>query len=109
MDMGDAADAVAAQQVPADILNRVCEAMTLVVDDGGKVTGAQLLRIVVDEGVEAVSAVAVRRKLGITAPVPPRRVRGVGTGYCCYERLTVGRGLRCRLPPLLLPRPRPRR
>jgi hypothetical protein len=75
IDMGDAADAVAAQQVAADVLNRVCEAMTLVADDDGKVTGAQLLRIVVDEGVAAVAAVAIRRRLGITSPVPPRRVR----------------------------------
>jgi hypothetical protein len=84
--MGDAADAVAAQQVPADVLNRVCEAMTLVVDDGGKVTGAQLLRIVVDEGVAAVVAVAIRRKLGITAPVPPRRVRA---RPCCGDAAAV--------------------
>ncbi len=72
--MGDAADAVAAQQVPADVLNRVCDAMALVADDDGKVTGAQLLRIVVDEGITGVAALAIRRKLGITAP--PRGVRG---------------------------------
>jgi hypothetical protein len=75
IDIGDAVDAVAAQQVPADVLNRVFEAMTAVADDDGKVTGAQLMRIVVDEGVGAVAAVAIRRKLGITAP--PRGVRGL--------------------------------
>jgi hypothetical protein len=75
IDIGDAVDAVAAQQVPADVLNRVFEAMTAVADDDGKVTGTQVMRIVVDEGVGAVAAVAIRRKLGITTP--PRGVRGL--------------------------------
>jgi hypothetical protein len=48
--------------------------MTLVADESGNVTGAQLLRIVVDEGVESSLAMALRRKLRITAPVPPRTV-----------------------------------
>jgi hypothetical protein len=73
IDMGDAADAVAAQQAAADVLDRVCDAMALVADDDGKVTGAQLLRIVVDEGITGVAALAIRRKLGISAP--PRGVR----------------------------------
>jgi hypothetical protein len=71
-DMGFAADAVAALQVPADVLNRVCEAMALVADAVGIVTGAQLLRIVIDEGVAATTAVALRRGLNIAAAVPPR-------------------------------------
>jgi hypothetical protein len=75
IDMSDASDAVAALQVPADVLNRVCDAMADVADDLGNVTGAQLLRIVVDEGVESSLAMALRRKLNITAPVPRRRVR----------------------------------
>jgi hypothetical protein len=74
-DMNDASDAVAALQVPADVLNRVCEAIADVADELGNVTGAQLLRIVVDEGVEASLAMALRRKLSIAAPVPHRRVR----------------------------------
>jgi hypothetical protein len=49
--------------------------MALVADDDGKVTGAQLLRIVVDEGITGVAALAIRRRLGITAP--PRGVRGL--------------------------------
>jgi hypothetical protein len=73
--MSVAADAVAALHVPADVLNRVCEAMTAVADEAGNVTGAQLLRIVVDEGVAAVAAMDLRRKLGIAAAVPPRKVR----------------------------------
>ncbi len=76
IDIGDAADAVAAQQVPADVLNRVYQAMALVADDDGKVTGVQLMRIVVDEGVAVAAALAIRRTLGITAP--PRGVRGLG-------------------------------
>jgi hypothetical protein len=55
----------------------VFEAMTAVADDDGKVTGAQLMCIVVDEGVGAVTAVAIRRKLNIAAPVPPRGVCGL--------------------------------
>jgi hypothetical protein len=78
IDMSDAADAVAALQVPADVLSRVCEAMTLVADDDAKVTGAQLLRIAVDEDMGAVAAMALRRRLSIAAPVPARRVRGRG-------------------------------
>jgi hypothetical protein len=74
-DMNDASDAVAVLQVPADVLNRVCEAIADVADELGNVTGAQLLRIVVDEGVEASLAMALRRKLSIAAPVPRRRVR----------------------------------
>jgi hypothetical protein len=77
-DMNDASDAVAALQVPADVLNRVCEAIADVADELGNVTGAQLLRIVVDEGVEASLAMALRRKLSIAAPVPRRRVRCSG-------------------------------
>jgi hypothetical protein len=76
IDIGDAADAVTAQQVPADVLNRVYQAMALVADDDGKVTGVQLMRIVVDEGVAVAAALAIRRTLGITAP--PRGVRGLG-------------------------------
>jgi hypothetical protein len=88
IDIGDAADAVEAQQVPVDALNRVCAAMTLVADDDGKVTGAQLLRIVVDEGVTPVAALAIRRRLGITAP--PRGVCSVGVVFCCCgERVTL--------------------
>jgi hypothetical protein len=77
-DMNDASDAVAALQVPADVLNRVCGAIADVADELGNVTGAQLLRIVVDEGVEASLAMALRRKLNIAAPVPRRRVRCCG-------------------------------
>jgi hypothetical protein len=75
IDIGDAADAVAAQEVPADVLNRVYQAMALVADDDGKVTGVQLMCIVVDEGVAVAAALAIRRTLGITAP--PRGVRGL--------------------------------
>ncbi len=78
IDMGDAADAVAALHVPTDVLERMCEAMTAVADGVGNVTGAQLLRIAVDEGMGAVAAVALRRKLSIVAAVPPRKVRSVG-------------------------------
>ncbi len=75
-DMSDASEVLAALEIPADARNRVCEAMAGVADESGnvRVTGAQLLRIVVDEGVAAVAATALRRKLRITAPVPPRTV-----------------------------------
>ncbi len=103
-DMSDASDAVAALQIPADILNRVCDAIAHVADELGNVTGAQLLRIVVDEGVESSAAMALRRKLGIAAPVPRRTVRcAVVPSRCCWsllhrrvsasQRLTIGRGI----------------
>jgi hypothetical protein len=78
IDMSVATNAVAALQVPSDVLNRVCEAMADVADELGNVTGPQLLRIVVDEGLEASLAMALRQKLSITAPVPRRRVRCSG-------------------------------
>jgi serine/threonine-protein kinase len=74
-DMSDASEELAALEVPADVRNRVCEAMADVADESGNVTGAQLLRIVVDAGVAAVAATSLRRKLRVTAPVPPRTVR----------------------------------
>jgi hypothetical protein len=74
IDMSVACEAVTALQVSAAVLNGVCEGMAVVAEDDGTVTGAQLLRIVVDEGVAPAAAMELRRKLGITAPVPPRRV-----------------------------------
>jgi hypothetical protein len=112
IDMSDAADAVAALGVPADVLSRVCEAMTLVADGDAKVAGAQLLRIAVDEDVGAVAAMALRRKVSIAAPVPARSVCGVAALMLLRWCMTVCRGLRCRRLPLFLlphPRPRPRR
>jgi hypothetical protein len=108
IDMSDASDAVAALQVPADVLNRVCDAMADVADDLGNVTGAQLLRIVVDEGVESSLAMALRRKLNITAPVPRRRVRySVPTSSRLWSLSLWRRGLAallCRCVAASLPR-----
>jgi hypothetical protein len=77
IDMSVAARAVAGLHVAADVVDRVCDAMTAVADEDGNVTGAQLLRIAVDEGVVGLAAMDLRRQLGITAAVPPRRVRGI--------------------------------
>jgi hypothetical protein len=89
--------------------DRVCDAMVLVADAHGMLPGAQLLQMVVDEGVRPAVAMRLRQRLGITAGVPPRRVRCVGGLVCCGERVTVCRGSLCRVPPLLLPHPRPPR
>jgi hypothetical protein len=75
IDMSDAAAAMVSLQVPTDVANRVCDAMAGVAAADGSVTGAQLLRIVVDEGVPGLTAMELRRRLRITAAVPPRRVR----------------------------------
>jgi hypothetical protein len=56
--------------------DRVCDAMVLVADAHGMLPGAQLLQMVVDEGVRPAIAMRLRQRLGITAGVPPRRVRG---------------------------------
>jgi hypothetical protein len=75
--IGDAVDAVAALQAPADVLSRVCEAVTAGVDDDGNVTGAQLLRIVWDEGV-AIAAAPQQQPLDIAAAAPPCTVHRDG-------------------------------
>jgi hypothetical protein len=75
IDMSIAAEAMVSLQIPTDVANRVCDAMTAVADERGRVGGGQLLRIVVDEGVAGLAAMELRRRLGITAAVPPRRVR----------------------------------
>jgi hypothetical protein len=74
--IGDAVDAVAALQAP-DVLSRVCEAVTAGVDDDGNVTGAQLSRIVWDEGV-AIAAAPQQQPLDIAAAAPPCTVRRDG-------------------------------
>jgi hypothetical protein len=81
IDMSVAARAVAGLQVAADVVDRMCDAMTAVADEDGNVTGAQLLRIAVDEGVVGLAAMDLRRQLGITAAVPPRRVRGISVVF----------------------------
>jgi hypothetical protein len=74
--MSVAARAVAGLHgVDVDAVNRVCDAMTAVADEDGNITGAQLLRIVVDEGIVGLAAMDLRRQLGIVAAVPPRTSR----------------------------------
>jgi hypothetical protein len=92
IDMSIAAMAVAGLHVAGrplspHVVDRVCDAMTAVADEHGNVTGAQLLRIAVDEGIAGLAAMDLRRQLGIAAAVPPRRVRGFGT--CCRAVVTV--------------------
>jgi hypothetical protein len=57
--------------------------MVAVADEHGKLTGAQLLQIVVDEGVKPVVVIKLRQKLNITAGVPaPVRDGGVACPNC---------------------------
>jgi hypothetical protein len=102
--MSDAAAAMVSLQVPTDVANRVCDAMAGVAAADGSVTGAQLLRIVVDEGVSGLTAMELRRRLRITAAVPPRRVRWLFSCagfdlYCCGSASSLRTSARC----LLLP------
>jgi hypothetical protein len=77
IDMSVAESTMGELGIEKEASDRVCDAMVLVADAHGMLPGAQLLQMVVDEGVRPAIAMRLRQRLGITAGVPPRRVRGL--------------------------------
>jgi hypothetical protein len=76
IDMSVAESTMGELGIEKEASDRVCDAMVLAADAHGLLPGAQLLQMVVDEGVRPAIAMRLRQRLGITAGVPPRRVRG---------------------------------
>jgi hypothetical protein len=74
--MSEALEAMEELHVASDVSERVCVAMAVAAaaSASGDVTGAQFLRMVVDEGVKTTVAAKLRRRLRTTAAVPPPAV-----------------------------------
>ncbi len=96
VDMSVADDAMGELGIDREVSDRVCDAMVLAADSNGKIPGAQFLQMVVDEGVRPSVAMKLRQRLGITAGVPPRKVRH---GPVLFVSVSA---LRCAVPSLIV-------